>query len=189
MDKPDESLSAGTLIDGARMYAAAADAVNQRLPNSLHVLSHLLCTSIELALKAYLRHSGYEEKQLRALGHDLRKLLQHASDKGLTHTGSRSFVLAVAGHNYRERLFVYPESGVMDVIMPWRLRQMCHELVSEAFGLIKGKEVLDTMAAEPGLCIQSNYPENLDASAWATSVGVPNKSLQPIAPKDGAPAE
>jgi len=100
MDKPDESLSAGTLIDGARMYAAAADVVNQRLPNALHVLSHLLCTSIELALKAYLRHSGYAEKQLRSLGHDLRKLLQHASDIGLTYTGSRSFVLAVAGHNY-----------------------------------------------------------------------------------------
>jgi hypothetical protein len=169
MDMPDESLSAGTLIDGARIYAAAEDAVNQQLPNALHVLSHLLCTSIELALKAYLRHSGYAEKQLRSLGHDLRKLLQHSSDNGLTYTGSRSFVLAVAGHNYRERLFVYPESGTMNVIMPGRLRQMCNELVCEAFSSIKGIETLQSMDREPGLCIQSIYPKDINASAWATT--------------------
>jgi hypothetical protein len=34
----DESLTAGTLVDGARMYAAAADAVNDSYPNALHVL-------------------------------------------------------------------------------------------------------------------------------------------------------
>lgn len=46
---PDGGLTAGTLIDGARMYAASADAVNNTYPNALHVLSHLLGTSIELA--------------------------------------------------------------------------------------------------------------------------------------------
>src|SRR5579872_252409 len=89
MDDCEDSLTAGTLIDGARMYAASADAVNQRMPNSLHVLSHLLCTSIELALKAYLRNSGYTEKQLRRIGHDLRPLLDHAEKNGFTNTGSR----------------------------------------------------------------------------------------------------
>jgi hypothetical protein len=54
----DEGLTAGTLIDGARMYAASADAVNDQYPNALHVLSHLLGMSIELALKAYLKHAG-----------------------------------------------------------------------------------------------------------------------------------
>lgn len=63
MNAPEDPLTAGTLIDGARMYAAAADAVNERMPNALHVLSHLLCTSIELALKAHLRHKGYDEVQ------------------------------------------------------------------------------------------------------------------------------
>ena len=185
MEQADESLTPDTLIDGARMYASAADAVNQRLPNSLHVLSHLLCTSIELALKAYLRQSGYEEQQLRRLGHDLRDLFQHASGKGLYYTGSRSFVLAVAGHNYRERLFVYPENGTMNVIMPWRLRQMCHELITDIFTSIKGKQTLEAMANEPGLCIQSIYPHDLNASAWASPAAeLPNKSLK----SDGAEA-
>ena len=58
LSETDETLTAGTLIDGARMYAAAADAVNDRYPNALHVLSHLLGMSIELALKAYIRDAG-----------------------------------------------------------------------------------------------------------------------------------
>lgn len=167
MNASDDSLTAGTLIDGARMYAAAADAVNERMPNALHVLSHLLCTSIELALKAYLRHEGYEEKQLRKIGHDLRKLFVHCADRGLAYTGSRSFVLFVAGYNYRERLFVYPEAGVIKVILPRRLREMCRELICDIFPRIKGVEAFESVSNEPGIAILSNYPENLDASAWA----------------------
>lgn len=175
MDTSDNSLTAGTLIDGARMYAAAADAVNDRLPNALHVLSHLLCTSIELALKAQLRHAGYDEGQLRKLGHDLRELFVHCSKVGLDYTGSRSFVLGVAGYNYRERLFVYPEAGVMNVILPRRLREMCHELICDIFPRIKGAEAFEALANEPGLAILSTYTEDLHASAWAQQT-VPNRA-------------
>jgi len=175
MDTSDDSLTAGTLIDGARMYAAAADAVNDRLPNALHVLSHLLCTSIELALKAQLRHAGYDEGQLRKLGHDLRELFVHCSKLGLDYTGSRSFVLGVAGYNYRERLFVYPEPGVMNVILPRRLREMCHELICDIFPRIKGTEVFEALVNEPGLAIRSAYAEDLDASAWAQQT-VPDRA-------------
>ena len=59
------SLTPGTLIDGARMYAAAADAVNDRYPNALHVLSHLLGLSIELTLKAYLQYAGMSVRHMR----------------------------------------------------------------------------------------------------------------------------
>jgi len=148
------------------MYAAAADAVNDRLPNALHVLSHLLGTSIELALKAYLRHHGYSEKELRKLSHDLRQLLEHAQQKGLQKTGSRSFVLAVTGHNYRERLFVYPENGAMNVIMPWRLRQMANELIEEVFVEVHGQNEYDKLKDDPGLSVNSRYPEDVNASAW-----------------------
>ncbi|MCC6503680.1 MAG: hypothetical protein IT362_11180 [Deltaproteobacteria bacterium] len=166
MDDSEDTLTAGTLIDAARMFAAAADAVNDKFPNSLHVLSHLLNTSIELALKAYLRHSGYSEKQLMQIGHNLGKLLDHAVKHGIEWTGSRSFVLKVAGHNYRKRLFVYPEEGVMTVIMPWRLRQIVDELINYSFIAIKGKEMFETHKTDPGLSIQSEYPNDLDASGW-----------------------
>jgi hypothetical protein len=165
----EDTLTAGTLIDGARVYAAAADAVNTRFPSSFHVLSHLLGTSIELALKAYLCHFGCSEKQLKTTGHDLGKLFDHAVQKGLGWTGSRSFILRVAGHNYRERLFVYPERGIMTAIMPWRLRQMADELISLSFLTIHGEEMFEKHKNDPGLCIQSEYPNDLDASEWGES--------------------
>jgi hypothetical protein len=170
MPDADSSLTAGTLIDGARMYAAAADAVNDKLPNSLHVLSHLLATSIELALKAHLRQSGYSIAQLVTLGHNLGKLFDDAVAAGLLRTGSRSYVLRVVGYNYAKRLFVYPHVGTMTVIMPWRLRQITNELIRETFVTVKGQAEYDTFKGEPGLCVQSRYPEELEASAWAVAL-------------------
>jgi hypothetical protein len=165
----DHSLTPGTLVDGARMYAAAADAVNDAYPNALHVLSHLLGMSIELALKAYLRHAGCTERELKKLGHDLPAIYNRAQEFGLDYTGSRTFVLFVLGWNYDERLFAYPREGVMTVIMPRRLREMAHELIEIAFRKIKGDALLDAMRAEPGLSIRSAYPEDVNASAWAVT--------------------
>src|SRR5262245_57513627 len=101
-------MTSGTLIDGARMYAAAADAVNDRYPNALHVLSHTLGMAIELALKAFLVHHGLTERDLRRIGHDLRELLLKAEAHGLARSGSRRFRLSVLGANYEERIFAYP---------------------------------------------------------------------------------
>lgn len=169
MSSDNPGLSAGTLIDGARMYAAAADAVNERLPNALHVLSHLLGMSIELTLKAYLRHHGCSVTELKQLGHDLAATYERAQQFGLTHTGSRNFRLHVLGANYEARLFAYPEEGHMVVITPWSLRQIGHELLVDVFSEIKGEQALAELADQPGLTIGSRYPEEVEPSAWATS--------------------
>jgi hypothetical protein len=161
------SLTAGTLIDGALMYAAAADAVNDRLPNAVHVLSHLLGMSIELALKAYLRHHGTPVKELIALGHDLAALYNRALQLGLTDTGSRSFRFDVLGANYKARLFGYPEEGEMVLIAPWSVREIAHGLITEVFAKVKGQQMLAELAYHPGLRIASRYPRDFDASAWA----------------------
>ena len=177
-DKPardDPALSAGTLIDGARMYAAAADAVSLRYPNALHVLSHMLGLSIELALKAYLRNTGLTVRELRRLGHDLAKLLKAAEDRGLVQTGSRHFRLTILGAGYQARLFAYPQAGVLNIIIPARLREIAHELIVEAFIAIKGQTLYDTMSTEPGLCIACEYPEDVNASAWAMPTPEPPK--------------
>lgn len=157
----------GTLIDGARMYAAAADAVNDRYPNSLHVLSHLLGMSIELALKAFLLNGRRTERELRRFGHDLRRLLDECESLGLRETGSRHFRLSVLGANYDDRLFAYPEAGAFNVILPRSLRQIADELIQEVFISVKGEDVFTELQGEPGLCIKSIYPEDLNASAWA----------------------
>jgi hypothetical protein len=166
------ALTPGTLIDGARMYATSADAVNAKFPCCVFPISHLLCTSIELTLKAFLRFHGATEDRLMELGHDLSALLTEAVTVGLHDTGSRMLVLAVVGKNYTEKLFVYPEQNPlgMQSIAPYRLRAMCHELIVEVFAAIKGAEDATKMKNEPGLCIQGNYPADLPpmaASMWA----------------------
>jgi hypothetical protein len=169
-DVDPERLTPGTLIDGARMYAAAADAVNDRFPNSFHVLSQLLGMSLELALKAYLRKAGYTKKRLKALGHDLGRLFEEAKRHGLEHTGSRNFVLRVTGALYMPRIFAYPEECVMNSIGPWRLRQMARELIEISFRAIHGDDAYKKLKDEPGLAVQSVYPHDCEPSAWATKV-------------------
>jgi hypothetical protein len=167
--KPEKVITPGTLIDGARMYAASADAVNDILPNAYHVQSHLLGMSIELALKAYLRSHGWKISQLQELGHNLTKLYNRACKIGLSDTGSRHFTLFVAGHNYQSKLFAYPQTAVFSSIMPWRLRQICAGIVREVFKQIKGQQVFDEMSAKPGLAIQGEYSRDVNPSAWAES--------------------
>ncbi len=168
-----DSLTSGTLVDGARMYAAAADAVNDKYPNALHVLSHLLGMSIELALKAYLKHHGCSEMKLKSLGHDLIKLFSETEKFGFYRTGSRRFVLAALEVSYKTRLFAYPQAGVMNIILPQRLRQMANELLEEVFREIKGDDFYEKMKADPGLCIASVYPDDIAPSGWA-QVATPN---------------
>lgn len=158
---------AGTLIDGSRMYAAAADAVNDKLPNALHVLSHLLGMSVELALKAYLKNNGVSTSELRKLGHNLDALYQKSQKVGLACTGSRDFRLKVLGANYQARLFAYPEESRLVVITPSSLRDITHELIVEIFEQIKGEVALHELSDQPGLMIQSVYPQDVTPSAWA----------------------
>jgi hypothetical protein len=159
----------GTLIDGARMYAAAADAVNRELPNSFHVISHLLGTSIELSLKAYLLNKGSSHKVIRSIGHDLADLFRECVKHGLSYTGRRNFVLTVMSKVYKDRVFAYPKPAMINSISPWRLRQVAHELIVFCFIEIKGQAVFDELSGKPGLCISSEYPKDIEPSAWATA--------------------
>ncbi len=104
-----------------------------------------------MALKAYLKHAGCTEAELKNAGPDLSALYYWAQEFGLDHTGSRDYVLNVLGPNYEERLFVYPREGAMNVLMPWRLRQMAHELIEIAFCKIKGPRFAGAVDAEPGM--------------------------------------
>jgi hypothetical protein len=154
------------------MYAAAADAINDRYPNALHVLSHTLGMAIELALKSFLVQHGLTEKDLRRLGHDLAGLLKEAESRGLTSTGSRHFRLSVLGANYQERIFAYPAAGMLIVITPRSLREIAHQIIREVFEAVKGSEQLAALDGAPGLTVLSRYPDDLNASTWAESAPV-----------------
>lgn len=167
MNKAENARFAGTLIDGARMYAASADAVNDKYPNALHALSHMLGMSIELALKAYLKQHHVTDKEIRRLGHDLRLLYERAKEFGLKDTGSRSFRLAVLGANYKARIFAYPVEAKLNVIQPWSLREISQEIIQEVFEAVKGGAIASEFQDAPGLSILSTYPTEINPSAWA----------------------
>ncbi len=174
-DSANHPLTAETLLDGARMYAAAADAVNDRFPNAFHVLSHLLGMSIELALKAYLRQHGASESDLKRHGHDLKRLLDAAIAAGLNYSGSRNFVLTVTSEVYKHRVFAYPENGVVNAITPFRLRQMARELIEDAIVAIHGADELVRLRDAAGVVYASSFPEEIDPSRWAESGGDQNQ--------------
>ncbi|MES1923979.1 hypothetical protein T31B1_01610 [Salinisphaera sp. T31B1] len=149
------------------MYAASADAVNDKYPNALHALSHMLGMSIELALKAYLKQHHLTDKEIRRLGHDLEALYERAKEFGLKDTGSRSFRLAVLGANYKARIFAYPKETNLNVIQPWSLREISQEIIQEVFEVVKGVEAASELQDAPGLTILSFYPSDIVPSAWA----------------------
>ena len=62
---------------------------------------------------------------------------------------------------------------MLTVIIPARLREITHELVVEAFIAIKGQALYNTMSTEPGLCIGSEYSDDVNASAWAMATPEP----------------
>jgi len=50
-----------------------------------------------------------------------------------------------------------------------RLREIAHEIICEVFEVVKGPDNFQNLQGAPGLEIQSRYPEDLDANAWASS--------------------
>ena len=100
-------------------------------------------------------------------GTDSQALLAAADAHGLTSTGSRHFRISVLGANYEDRLFAYPSEGFLNIILPSRLREIAHEVICEVFISVKGKDLFEQLQADPGLSIQSVYPDDLDAAAWA----------------------
>jgi hypothetical protein len=59
------------ISNDAREFLDAAHLVRREKPVWFAPTYFLVCQSIELSLKAYLRGSGYSDQQLRRLGHDL----------------------------------------------------------------------------------------------------------------------
>jgi hypothetical protein len=59
--------------------------------------------------------------------------------------------------------------GTLTVITPRSLREIAHEIIREVFEAVKGSAPLASLDGAPGLAVQSCYPDDLNASAWAES--------------------
>lgn len=115
MDVRDHPVSVQSLLEGANSYFSALDALATNPKDSfLDPMGLLASQAIELALKAYLLHAGWTERQLRTVvGHDLRTAWQKATNKGLRiHCEHRFSVDVLALSHDSPYLFRYPRERV-----------------------------------------------------------------------------
>lgn len=93
------SNEAGDFLEAATILAA-------NKPATFKPLYFLVCQSVELSLKAYLRGSGYSERELKGLGHNLNRCLQAAIDRSL----QKHVSITQSDLNILERINAYYQS-------------------------------------------------------------------------------
>jgi len=91
---------------------------------------YLLCHSIELAMKAFLREKGFTRKQLLGLGHDLEKLIRTLYENGVVidvESMKRTFSL---NDYYKTKQFEYPQTGSKSLPSLDAMKSSTHLLLS-----------------------------------------------------------
>lgn len=110
----ESRLTSKGLITYAWDYYKSFEILQKEIPKELEkyeVKYYLLCHSIELGMKAYLREKGYTRKQLMGFGHDLEKLLGQLYKEGVVinvDSVKRTFIL---NDYYMNKMFEYPQTG------------------------------------------------------------------------------
>jgi hypothetical protein len=108
---PTPPPTAGSLLEGAEKYIAAACALiaqNATPEPTGFLASH----GLELALKAYLLHSGVSVAKLkRNYGHNLNKLYRAATQRGLTAQFDLLWLAVLNHYHDNPFLYRYPQAG------------------------------------------------------------------------------
>jgi hypothetical protein len=103
------------ISNDAREFLDAAQLTRRERPVTFTPTYFLVCQSLELSFKAFLRGSGYSDKQLRQLSHDLDACVAAAKAAHLERYVSLSAadVAAIATINqyYQSKDFQYSVSG------------------------------------------------------------------------------
>ena len=105
-------VNAYQLWNHAQQYLGAAELIMRSSTEMTFPCYFLICQSIELGLKAFLRLNGWATKSLKnRVGHDIRKGLKRALAHGLT-LSDENFkqVVAELSPLYTDRQFQYFES-------------------------------------------------------------------------------
>ena len=103
------------ISNDAREFLDAAHLVRRDKPVWFAPTYLLVCQSVELSFKAFLRASGYSDKQLRRISHDLDKCVAAATAAGIENhiKLSKADVAVIAAINkyYRPKDLQYSRSG------------------------------------------------------------------------------
>lgn len=134
---PTNDLWPFTLIDGARSFAAIADAAVVRLglpetggPHYLTIL-FLLSQAIESALKSYLLFHGVTEGELLKIGHNLPRVLARAESAGWPrqHPADHFLLKMIDGCYRHQKQLQYHRARELTLPLLRPVRELAHEYI------------------------------------------------------------
>ena len=117
-----DRLSSMMISNGAAEFLAAARFLCSGNLTSSSPLYFLVCQSIELSLKAYIRGCGLTKEQLVKIGHDLEKALKKAQSENLSHfcrvTRDQEQAVRMINRYYGGKDLQYTEVGSREKTLP-----------------------------------------------------------------------
>ena len=129
----EKRLTSKGLIKYAWDYYKSFELLHKEKPKILDlypVKYFLLCHSIELAMKAYLREKGYSRLQLMNIGHDLEKLIRLLHEKGVSMDISSMVRTFSLNDYYKTKQFEYPQVGYKEFPSLDDMKSYVHLLLS-----------------------------------------------------------
>lgn len=140
---PTNDLWPFTLIDGARSFAAVADAGVVRLgrpdPGGPHYLTilFLLSQAIETALKSILLMRGVTETELMKIGHDLPRVLAHTEAAGwpAPHPADHFLLKVIDGCYRHQKQLQYHRARELKLPLLRPVRELAHKYIGPHFRL------------------------------------------------------
>jgi len=132
----DERTSARGLLNYAQEYYAGYEVIQKnhpKLTDYFAVKYFLLCHSLELTMKAWLKKNGLNYSDLKRHSHDLEKLMTTLHDKFQLQFDAKSqAMIRLVNQHYSKKDFEYALRGAKSVPEITDLAQTVHLLISKA---------------------------------------------------------
>ncbi len=124
----------------AQDYLAAGKTLQPKWPKVSFVSYYLYGHGLELTLKAFLVSQGCTLRDLKRVGHDLKRALRaarkHASFAGIALTDRDTNIMSWLNEYYREKEFEYLVTGAKSLPTADQVQQLCERLHTDLKPLI-----------------------------------------------------
>jgi hypothetical protein len=134
-------------LDAAKELAGERDA-SQLVMRHLHPMYYLLCHSMELSLKAYLRTKGYEDSELKKLWHGLEDAVEVVKREGLTLSQDFIDMAMWLGPYHSDNAFRYQKTRRLHIPLAHDLIDMIEPQIRQTFAIVN-RRVLDYLRKQP----------------------------------------
>lgn len=132
----DERTTARGLLNYAKEYYSGYELLQNQEPSIVKYFAvkyYLLCHSLELVMKAWLKKQGATYIELKRLGHDLEKIMVLLHDSyGILFDAESQAMIKIVNQYYSQKEFEYALKGAKSVPVITELASIVHLLISKA---------------------------------------------------------